>query len=140
MNTPASDTEHLSATGAFDVKLGTAETLPAPDHAPAMASRSIDKDFHGDLQGRSLGRMLSAGQPQSGEAAYTALESFAGTLHGRSGGFALAHLGQMHAGTHELRVAIVPGSGTGELAGIRGDMQIRIEGGKHYYTLSYRLG
>lgn len=57
--------------------------------------------------------MLSAGEPQAGEAVYTALESFSGTLDGRSGGFALAHFGQVDAGVKELRIVIVPGSGTG---------------------------
>jgi hypothetical protein len=140
VNTTASNAGQASASGAFDVTLGSADALPTPDDAPALARRGIEKHYRGDLQGRSLGQMLSAGQPQSGEAAYTALESFAGTLNGRRGGFALAHLGTMHGGAHELRIAIVPGSGTGELAGILGEMQVRIEGSQHYYALTYRLG
>ncbi|MFO1340270.1 MAG: DUF3224 domain-containing protein [Burkholderiaceae bacterium] len=129
----------FSASGEFDVKIGAAEMMTAPEGAPAMARRRLDKQYRGDLQGQALGEMLAAGQPQAGEAAYTALESFTGTLQGRRGGFALAHLGLMHAGGQDLRIAIVPGSGTGELAGIHGELLLRIEGGAHHYTLNYRF-
>ena len=60
-----------------------------------------------------------------------------GALDGIAGGFALAHLGEMDAESEELRIGIVPGSGTGELLGIRGQLLIRREGDKHYYTLTY---
>ncbi len=130
----------FSASGEFDVKIGAAEMMPAPEGAPAMARRRLDKQYRGDLQGQAVGEMQAAGQPQAGEAAYTALESFTGTLQGRRGGFALAHLGLMHAGGQDLRIAIVPGSGSGELAGIHGELLLRIEGGVHHYTLHYQLG
>lgn len=140
MNASTPVAGRASASGVFDVKLGAPETMITPAGGPAMARFSLDKQYRGDLQGQAQGVMLSAGQPQAGEAAYTALESFTGILHGRRGGFALAHLGLMHAGGQDLRITIVPGSGTGELAGIRGELQLRIEGGAHHYTLDYELG
>lgn len=127
------------AAGHFEVKIGAAEPMRAPDRAPPLSRRSLDKAYHGDLQGQALGEMLSAGQPQAGEAAYTAIESFTGSLHGRQGGFALAHLGVMQAGGQELRITIVPGSGTGALKGILGELRLRIESGVHHYTLAYQL-
>jgi hypothetical protein len=45
----------------------------------------------------------------------------------------------MDGGGQTLNVVIVPGSGTGALAGISGRMTIRIEGRQHFYTLSYDL-
>jgi hypothetical protein len=38
-----------------------------------------------------------------------------------------------------LSIVIVPHSGTGQLAGIRGTMTIRIEAGQHLYDLDYSL-
>ncbi len=127
------------ARGKFSVKIGAPETMPAPAGSTAMFRRSLDKRYEGALQGQALGEMLAAGQPQAGEAAYTALESFSGTLDGRAGSFALAHLGLMSAGRQDLRIAIVPGSGLGALAGISGELLLRIEDGVHSYELSYRL-
>jgi hypothetical protein len=40
----------------------------------------------------------------------------------------------------ELRYDVVPGSGTGELAGIDGTLALTIDGRGHTYELSYTLG
>ncbi|MDX9760394.1 MAG: DUF3224 domain-containing protein, partial [Bacteroidota bacterium] len=34
---------------------------------------------------------------------------------------------------------VVPDSGTGELAGLTGKMNIRIENGQHYYDFAYEI-
>jgi hypothetical protein len=128
-----------TARGQFSVKIGAPEAMPAPAGGTPMFRRSLDKRYEGALQGQALGEMLAAGQPQAGAAAYTALESFVGQLQGRSGSFALAHLGLMSDGQQDLRIAIVPGSGQGELAGISGALLLRIEAGVHHYELNYRL-
>jgi hypothetical protein len=36
-------------------------------------------------------------------------------------------------------VSVVPDSGTGELTGIRGELAIRIEQGRHEYAFEYEL-
>ncbi|MEI6418921.1 MAG: DUF3224 domain-containing protein [Sphingomonadales bacterium] len=106
---------------------------------PAAGGFSLDKHYSGDLQAGSQGQMLSAGNPAAGEAGYVAMEHVQGTLAGRSGGFALMHSGTMTAGGQQLVISIVPGSGSGDLAGISGHMSIRIDGKAHYYTLDYAL-
>jgi hypothetical protein len=126
------------AEGTFDVK-----TTPLPgDDATAstMIGRySLIKQFHGDLEGTSKGLMLAAGVPAEGNAGYVAIEQVTGKLAGHSGSFALQHLGVMENGAYKLTVMVVPGSGTGELAGIAGTMTITIANGKHSYTLEYTL-
>ena len=85
---------------------------------------SIDKRFHGDLEGASQGEMLSFMTGTKGSAAYVAgIEKVTGTLGGRKGTFVLAHNGTMNRGAPELRVAVVPDSGTGELTGISGHVE-----------------
>ncbi|WP_312847794.1 DUF3224 domain-containing protein [Burkholderia gladioli] len=137
VNLALSDSPSSVATGGFDVKISPPEPVAVAPGASAIGRHAIEKTYHGGLAGHSLGEMLSAGQPQQGKAGYVAIESFEGTLDGRSGGFALAHLGEMDAGSEFLRIGIVPGSGTGELAGIKGQLQIRREAGRHDYTLTY---
>jgi hypothetical protein len=45
----------------------------------------------------------------------------------------------MHRGAQQLTITVVPDSGTGELAGLTGTMQIRIESGQHSYSFDYTL-
>jgi hypothetical protein len=127
------------ATGEFDVKIAPPEMIAVPPNASAIGRHVLEKTYHGGLNGRALGEMLTAGQPGQGQATYVALESFEGALDGRAGGFALAHLGEMDAGSEALRIGIVPGPGTNALSGIRGHLLIRRDAGKHYYTLTYRI-
>jgi len=126
------------AKGTFDVTT----TALAPDEVtggPAIGRYALDKQFHGDLEAASKGQMLAAGDPAKGAAGYVAMEHVTGTLNGKRGEFAFQHNGAMdHSGLH-LTVTVVPGSGTGELAGIAGTMTITIAAGKHSYDFEYTL-
>jgi hypothetical protein len=128
----------LHAAGTFDVKISP---LPPEDSTggAAIGRYSIDKQFHGDLEGVSKGLMLGAGDPSTGTAGYVAMEYVTGTLHGRSGSFALQHMGTMDSGKFDLKVIVAPGSGKGELAGIQGTMTITNAAGKHSYEFDYSL-
>jgi hypothetical protein len=101
---------------------------------------SIDKEIAGDLVAVTQGQMLSAGTETAGSAGYVAIERVEGTLEGKQGAFVLQHFGVMDRGAPSLKVAIVPDSGTGELAGISGSFDIRIADGQHFYELVYSLG
>lgn len=90
------------------------------------------------MTGSGVGQML-AGGVSADEGAYVALERFVGTLDGKEGAFLLAHRGDMNAQGYTLSITVVPGSGTGELAGISGDFVLTIAGGEHRYDLTYRL-
>lgn len=126
------------AAGTFDVK-----TTPLPpDEATtgtAIGRYFLDKHFHGDLDASSKGEMLGAGDLAKGIAGYVAIEQVTGTLQGHTGSFALQHIGTMEGGNFKLSVTVVPGSGTGALAGIAGTMVITIADGKHSYALDYTL-
>ncbi len=68
------------------------------------------------------------------------MEIVSGTLAGHTGTFALQHSGTMNAGTYSLSVLVVPGSGTNQLAGLTGKMNINIApDGKHSYDFEYAL-
>jgi Protein of unknown function (DUF3224) len=83
--------------------------------------------------------MMAAGHPKSGEGGYVAIEVITGILGGKAGSFALQHSGTMDAGGQNLDIQVVPGSGSGELEGIRGKFMIEIEDGRHSYTFDYTL-
>ena len=128
----------MHAEGTFDVKNAplTADDALA---GTAIGRYGLDKQFQGDIEGTSKGEMLGAGNPATGTAGYVAIEQVTGTLHGRTGSFALQHFGTMEDNKFELVVKVVPGSGTGDLLGISGTMTIKIVGGKHSYLFDYSL-
>jgi hypothetical protein len=126
------------ATGTFDVKV---TPQPADDKSadPSLARLTLDKQFHGDLEGASKGQMLAASTRVKGSAGYVAIERVTGTLRGRKGSFTLQHFGTMTRGAPHMMVSVVPDSGTDELAGLAGTMTIKIEDGKHFYDFEYTL-
>jgi len=126
-------------TGPFDVNLTPLDAY-AGGAAPQLGRMSIDKQYRGDLEGTSKGEMLTAGTDVKDSAAYVAVERFTGTLAGSRGGFSLHHLGIMDRGAPSLSIAIVPDSGTDELAGISGTMTIEIKDRQQLYMLDYELG
>jgi len=128
-------TQH--ARGTFDVKTTPANVDEQPE-AATLGRFSLDKQFHGDLEGTSHGEMLSAGRVE-GSGGYVAIERVSGTLHGRAGTFALQHSGTMAPGVLELSITVVPDTGTGELTGLAGKLAIDFSGGGHAYDLEYTL-
>ncbi|HUL33944.1 MAG TPA: DUF3224 domain-containing protein [Candidatus Eisenbacteria bacterium] len=126
------------ATGTFDVKLAPLDSSVKAEENP-IARYSLDKSYHGDLNATSQGEMLSGGTPTKGSGGYVAMERVSGTLHGRKGTFLLQHDGTMQNNDYHLNVIVVPGSGTGELTGLSGTLQIIIKDGRHSYDLSYIL-
>src|SRR4051794_40352057 len=127
------------ASGTFEVRMSP----QAPDEGAGdvgIGRMLIDKRFEGDLEGASKGQMLAAGTSVAGSAGYVALEQVTGKLAGRSGTFVLQHSGTLTRGAPQLTVTVVPDSGTGELQGLNGTMQIIIEDGQHSYVFDYTLG
>ncbi|MBP6534183.1 MAG: DUF3224 domain-containing protein [Arenimonas sp.] len=126
------------ATGSFTVKL---ELQPASAQADAavIGRRTLDKQFEGDLEACSSGEMLAVMAAVEGSMAYVALEKVTGLLAGRHGSFVLQHASQMIRGTPFQSIRVVPDSGTGDLAGLEGDMQIEIRDGRHLYVFEYNF-
>jgi hypothetical protein len=128
------------AAGSFDVKV----TPQKPDTQIARAANlsrlTIDKRFHGDLEGISKGEMLATQSDVPGSAGYVAMERVTGKLNGRSGSFVLQHSATMTRGTAASTIVVVPDSGSGELRGISGRMTITVAAdGGHTYELEFRL-
>ena len=128
----------MRAEGTFTVALAPLPTVGGA-LTPTLAHYSIDKQFHGALEGSSKGEMLSAGTGTEGSAGYVAMEHVTGTLGGRRGSFSLQHTGSMNRGVPTLSVTVVPDSGTDELAGLAGSLDIIRADGKHSYVFEYSM-
>jgi hypothetical protein len=126
------------ATGPFEVKLAPMDPANKTEDN-SLGRMSIDKQFHGDLEASSKGEMLTAGTTVKGSAGYVAIERVSGSLNGRTGTFILQHNATMNRGMPQLNIIVVPDSGTGQLAGLTGTMNIIIADGKHSYDFTYSL-
>ena len=123
------------AKGSFTVQM-----TAASDDGYDFGRFTLDKSYDGDMIGTAKGQMLSVRTETAGSAGYVAMELFEGSLNGKSGGFNLQHSGAMNRGDTSLTVSIIADSGTGELAGISGTLDIIIDkDGGHFYELSYEL-
>ncbi len=117
-------------TATFEITGWDETTYDAPAEGPPLARATVRKRFSGPLEGTSVAELLTAGRE-----GYLASERVEGTLEGRSGTFVLQHGGvEGRAFGH-----VVPGSGTGELEGIRGDAAYAHDEAGARLTLSYTL-
>ena len=123
-----------TARGTFEVSI----TPQDPDDG--IGRFDLAKTWSGDLAGTGHGQMLTVGDPAQGSAGYVAIEVVDGRLHGNHGSFAFQQLGAMRDGEQELRYDVVPGSGTGDLAGISGTLTLVIDDRGHTYELTYTIG
>lgn len=126
------------AKGPFTIKR-SAE--PVHDRMTNLLGRhTLDKVYSGDLVGTAAGEMLSAGGTVPGSAGYVAIERVDGELEGRKGTFYLQHTGVLNRGEASLSVQVIPDSGTGDLAGLTGEMKIIIApGGAHSYEFTWEI-
>jgi hypothetical protein len=131
------------AAGTFDIDSWDAEKPYQEEDGTKLTRVRVGKTFHGDLVGSSTADLITVESP-AGPVAYVGVETVRGILHGREGSFILQHTAGSEDGTSDtqwLRLQIVPTTGTGELAGIRGDARISVgPDGSHTWTIDYTLG
>ena len=112
---------------------------------PLLSEARVSKRYLGDLDGEGRVRLLMCRASADGpleNAGYIASEQVSGTLGGHAGTFVLHHWGIAEAGAPPRTGGhVVPGSGTGELAGLSGTMEIHVDAdGKHTLALDYQVG
>jgi Protein of unknown function (DUF3224) len=126
------------ARGSFDVKMTPYGKNDSADGNVLGAAR-VAKTFQGDLFGAGRGLMSTGRTAREGSAGYVMIERVRGRLEGREGTFLLQHSGVLTRGAPRASIEVLPDSGTGQLAGLRGRLSIRIARGQHSYELRYSL-
>jgi len=129
-------------TSSFDVRSWDDSPYHEPEDGPRLARASVRKVYRGALEGESTAELLMCQVDPADHragAGYVASERFVGSLGERSGTFVLQHGGISGPGEGERTFGhIVPGSGTGELAALRGTAEIERDGeGNHTLTLDH---
>ena len=127
-----------TATGSFTVD--TFDATPLDGDGGVLAHVELTKTFSGGLTGTSTVYMTSARTAVDNSAGYVAIERVVGVVDDLDGTFVLQHSGTSDGGMQSLTVTVVPDSGTGSLAGLRGEFTIGADApGGHDYTFTYTL-
>lgn len=133
-----------SATATFDVTGWDQTPYGEAAGSRHLSRATVRKAFSGDLEGESVAELLMCQADASdlgAGAGYVASELVTGTLGGRAGTFVMQHWGVSGGGaTQRTGGRVVPGSGTDELAGLSGTVEISVdENGGHVIRLDYQL-
>ena len=90
-----------------------------PAEGPALTRIHVEESFSGDISGAGAVEFLQAAYPD-GPASFVGIERVAGAVGGRQGTFLLQDAGTAQDNIVSGDWFVIPGSGTGELAGLRG--------------------
>lgn len=121
----------------FDITSWEQSSILESEEGAKITRAAIAKKYRGELEGEGVAEGLMCGGESGG--AYIAMERVTGTLGGRSGSFVMQHGGiSTDAGPTPFG-NIVPGSGTGALAGLRGTVRFAHDAEGARVTLEYEL-
>ena len=115
------------------------EAFDEREGEPRLTRAHVTKSFHGELTG--TGNLLYVmTHLEGGSASFTGFEKVVGSLGGRRGSFVLRHAGTYDGAAARAAYEVVPGSGTGELAGLSGTGGFSAgHAEEHDMTLDYEL-
>jgi hypothetical protein len=113
-------TARRRATGRIDVKTYEPQPYEEPDLGPNLVEIHVTETFSGEIEGVGVVRFLQAIR-DDGSASFVGIERVTGAIAGRTGSFLLQDTGTLEGSTVKGDWFVVPGSGTGELSGLRGE-------------------
>jgi hypothetical protein len=87
---------------------------------PSLTRIHVEEGFSGDISGQGVVEFLQAARAD-GSASFVGIERVTGTIGGRQGTFLLQDAGTVAGNIVSGDWFVIPGSGTGGLAGLRGD-------------------
>jgi hypothetical protein len=130
-------TSKTHATGRIEVKTYEPQPYDEVEDGPNLVEIHVTESFSGDIEGDGAVRFLQAIR-KDGSASFVGIERVTGSIGGRRGSFLLQDAGTLKGNTVSGDWFVIPGSGTGELTGLRGDGGFIAELGQHSsITLDY---
>ena len=104
---------------------------------PKLTRAAVTKTFAGDIVGEGHVEYLMMYRGD-GSATFVGLERIVGQVAGKTGSFVLQRTGVFENGEAKESYVVVPGSGTGELRGLRGEGTSAVgHGMEHPLRLNY---
>jgi len=125
------------ATGTFEQKSWDEKPTQEIEGLPKLTRASVTQAFQGDIEGAGNVEYLMV-YPDDNSASFVGLQRVVGRIGGRSGSFVLQVSGTFEGGLVQASWFVVPGSGTGDLLGLRGEGGfVAPHGPKAEITLDY---
>jgi hypothetical protein len=115
-----SPADRTSAAAKITVHSYEPETYEDSGGGTDLVEIHVTEAFHGDIEGQGVVRFLQAMRPD-GSASFVGIERVTGSVGGRSGTFLLQDVGTVEGSVVSGMWFVIPGSGTGDLAGLRGE-------------------
>lgn len=112
--------QHRRATGTINVKTYEPTPYDQPVDGPALFRIHVVEDFSGDVRAEGVAEFLQTSLSDD-QASFVGVERVTGSLEDRAGSFVLQDQGTLSGSTVSGTWFVVPGSGTGELQGLRGE-------------------
>ena len=123
----------------FTIKSWDEKTHSEAEDLPRLTRAAVAKTYAGDVVGDGHVEYLMMYRTD-GSATFVGLERVVGQLAGKSGSFVLQRTGVFENGLAKESYLVVPGSGTGELRGMRGEGTSAVgHGTEHSAALDYEL-
>jgi len=127
------------ANSRFTIKSWDEKPYSEGQDLPKLTRASVTKTFTGDIAGEGHVEYLMMYRGD-GSATFVGFERVVGHLAGKAGSFVLQRTGVFESGVAKESFFVIPGSGTGELRGLRGEGMSAVgHGTEHPVTLSYEL-
>jgi hypothetical protein len=131
-------TEH--AEGTFEVTSWSEDQAEGLKGTAKVTKATFGQRFSGDIEADTVADTVMTYRPD-GTADYLGFQRVSGQLGGRKGTFVLQAVGGFDGQVARADITVVPGSGTDELAGLRGKGTSAIPmGTSGSYSLDYDLG
>ncbi len=128
-----------TATGTFEITDMGEDPYHEQAGEPKLARANGTQRFGGDIVGEGRVEWLACYLP-SGSARLIGLQRIEGTIGGRTGSLVIEALSDHDGQASTGRWRVIEGSGTGELAPIRGTGGFEASGRTVSYHLEYDLG
>jgi hypothetical protein len=126
-----------SLTGEFEVTSWNEEPYAQREGERKLTRASVTQTLSGGLTGTGEVEWLMSYQ-EDGTARFVGLQQLDGAIEGREGSVVVDTIGDFDGKEAVGTWTVVPGSGTGEWAGMRGDGRFRAPmGPKASFTLDY---
>jgi hypothetical protein len=125
------------ATATFETVNWDESPFSEIEGGPKLTRALVTGTYSGEIEGTTTVAFIMV-YPDEVTANFSGLERIEGKLGGRSGSFVLRHEGGFADAVAKTALTIVPGSGTGELTGLRGEgTSFAPAGSKAELTLDY---
>ena len=126
------------ANARFTIESWDEQPIQEGEGLPKLTRVTARLNYKGDLEGEGTAEYLMLYR-EGGSATFIGLERIQGGLAGYTGSFVLQHSGSHEDGSAKSSFSVVPGSGSGKLAGLSGHGEYAASGCEAPVTMHYDI-